>query len=75
MFSFIPGSKLTVGQVLARLRQASEHKDSDLYAALNTTASTYLKIERDQRDPEFSYGLEALSVLSTGFARVYFNAE
>ena len=57
MLSSISGSKLTVGQLLAKLRQASPSKGSDLYAALNTTSSTYIKIERDQRDLSFLMAL------------------
>ena len=49
MYPSISDAKLTIGQILARLRQSCP-LSSDLYKALNTSSSTYLKIERDERD-------------------------
>lgn len=49
--------KRTVGALLARLRQVYRPGSADLYRALNTTSSTYLKIERDQRDLSFLMAL------------------
>jgi len=45
--------KRTVGGLLARLREVYRPGSADLCRALNTTSSTYLKIERDQRDLSF----------------------
>jgi transcriptional regulator with XRE-family HTH domain len=56
MLSFVPGSKLTVGQVLARLRRSCP-LCSDLYKALNTSAATYLKVERGERELSFLMAL------------------
>jgi len=50
-------AKRTVGALLARLRQVYRPGSADLYRALNTTSSTYLKIERDQRDLSFLMAL------------------
>jgi hypothetical protein len=52
-----PGSKLTVGQLLFQLRMRYPGNCSDLYKALRTTSSTYLKIERDQRELSFLMAL------------------
>jgi hypothetical protein len=56
MLSFVPGSKLTLGQVLARLRRSCP-LCSDLYKALNTSAATYLKVERGERELSFLMAL------------------
>ena len=57
MLSSVPDSKLTVGQVLARLRGQDSRHQSELYKALNTSSSTYLKILRDERDLSFLMAL------------------
>jgi len=49
--------KRTVGQLLARLREVYRPGGADLCRALNTTSSTYLKVERDQRDLSFLMAL------------------
>jgi hypothetical protein len=51
------GSKLTIGQLLFKLRMGYPGNCADLYAALCTTSSTYLKIERDQRELSFLMAL------------------
>jgi hypothetical protein len=53
----ISGTKLTIGQLLFKLRMAYRGKSTDLYAALRTSSSTYLKIERDQRELSFLMAL------------------
>ncbi|GAC1425660.1 MAG: hypothetical protein NVS1B13_06840 [Flavisolibacter sp.] len=50
-------SKFTVGQLLARLKQIYQPNSNDLYKALHTSSSTYLKIERDQRELSFLMAL------------------
>lgn len=47
----------TVGQVLARLRQDYKPDNNDLAAALQTSYTTYLKTERDQRELSFLMAL------------------
>jgi transcriptional regulator with XRE-family HTH domain len=56
ILSSIPGSTFTVGQLLAKLRQGCR-LSSDLYKALNTSSSTYLKIERGERELSFLMAL------------------
>jgi hypothetical protein len=53
----ISGSELTIGQLLYKLRMAYRGKSSDLYAALRTSSSTYLKVERDERELSFLMAL------------------
>jgi hypothetical protein len=50
MYPSISDSKCTVGQALARLMQQYRPDKPSLYKALQTSSSTYLKIERDQRE-------------------------
>jgi transcriptional regulator with XRE-family HTH domain len=50
MYPSISDSRLTVGQALARLMQQHGPDKPSLYKALQTSSSTYLKIERDQRE-------------------------
>ncbi|MGZ3890617.1 MAG: helix-turn-helix domain-containing protein [Mucilaginibacter sp.] len=50
-------AKLSVGQVLARLRQVHQPDHKDLAEALHISYTTYLKIERDQRDLSFLMAL------------------
>ena len=57
MYPFISDSKLTVGQVLAWLMQQYQPNKPSLYKALQTSSSTYLKIERDQRELSFLMAL------------------
>jgi hypothetical protein len=57
MYSSISDSKFTVGQVLARLMQQFRPDKPSLYKALQTSSSTYLKIERDQRELSFIMAL------------------
>lgn len=57
MYPSISDSKYTVGQVLARLREDRRPSNPELYKALQTSSSTYLKIERDQRDLSFLMAL------------------
>jgi transcriptional regulator with XRE-family HTH domain len=40
----------TVGETLSYLRTVFLPRSKDLYAALNTTPSTYLKVERGKRE-------------------------
>jgi hypothetical protein len=49
--------KLTVGQVLFRLRQLYRPDTKALSFALKTSYATYRKIERDQRDLSFIMAL------------------
>ena len=53
----ISGSELTIGQLLYKLRMAYRGKSSDLYAALRTSSSTYLKVEREERELSFLMAL------------------
>jgi transcriptional regulator with XRE-family HTH domain len=57
MYPSISGSKFTVGQVLARLRQVHQPNSNELAKALHISASTYLKIERSQRELSFLMAL------------------
>jgi transcriptional regulator with XRE-family HTH domain len=57
MLSSVPDSKLTVGQVLSRLRGQDSRHQAELYKALNTSSGTYLKILRDERDLSFLMAL------------------
>jgi transcriptional regulator with XRE-family HTH domain len=50
MYPSISDQRGTVGQVLARLMEQYKPSKPELYKALKTSNSTYLKIERDQRD-------------------------
>ena len=56
--SSIPQQKLSVGQALARLRQIYQPGSKDLAIALGTSSTTYLKIERGQRDLTFLMALK-----------------
>ena len=53
----ISGSKLTIGQLLYKLRMGYRGKSSDLYSALRTSSSTYLKVERGERELSFLMAL------------------
>lgn len=53
----ISGSGLTIGQLLYKLRMAYRGKSSDLYTFLRTSSSTYLKVERDERELSFLMAL------------------
>lgn len=53
----VSSTRLTIGQLLSKLRMAYRGKSSDLYAALRTSSSTYLKIERDERELSFLMAL------------------
>ena len=53
----ISDSGLTIGQLLYKLRMAYRGKSSDLYTALRTSSSTYLKVERDERELSFLMAL------------------
>jgi plasmid maintenance system antidote protein VapI len=57
MYPSISDSKFTVGQVLARLMDQRQPNKPALYEALRTSSSTYLKIERDERDLSFLMAL------------------
>lgn len=50
-------SGLTVGQLLSQLRMTRCSSNADLYKALRTSGSTYLKVERDQRELSFLMAL------------------
>jgi hypothetical protein len=58
MYPSISDSKFTVGQTLARLMQQYRPDKPSLYKALQTSSSTYLKIERDERDLTFLMALK-----------------
>jgi len=58
MYPSISDSKFTVGQALARLMQQYRPDKPALYKALQTSSSTYLKIERDERDLTFLMALK-----------------
>lgn len=49
--------RTTIGQVLAQLRQARNLGSTEVARALHTTSSTYLKIEREQRELSFLMAL------------------
>lgn len=53
----ITGANLTIGQLLYKLRMAYRGKSSDLYTALRTSSSTYLKVERSERELSFLMAL------------------
>lgn len=57
MYPSISIQSCTVGQVLARLREQRKPSNTELYKALKASSSTYLKIERDQRDLSFVMAL------------------
>jgi transcriptional regulator with XRE-family HTH domain len=50
-------SKYTIGQLLFHLKSVYRPNYAELYKALHTTPSTYLKIERDQRELSFLMAL------------------
>ena len=50
MYPSVSDSKLTVGQALARLRLLHQPDHSALADAIHASYTTYLKLERDQRD-------------------------
>lgn len=54
-------SKQTIGQLLFQLRMKHPGCSGELYKALRTTSSTYLKIERDQRELSFLMALRVSS--------------
>ena len=56
--SAISQQKLTVSQAVARLRQIYQPGSRDLTRALGTSSTTYLKIERGQRDLSFLMALK-----------------
>lgn len=51
------GMKRTIAQVLSRLRETHRLGSSEVGKALHTTSSTYLKIERGQRELSFLMAL------------------
>jgi hypothetical protein len=53
----VSGGQYTIGQLLFKLRMAYRGKSTDLYTALRTSSSTYLKIERDERELSFLMAL------------------
>jgi transcriptional regulator with XRE-family HTH domain len=57
MYPSISDAKLTLGQVLARLRQLHQPEPKVLAKALQMSYTTYLKIERDQRELSFLMAL------------------
>ncbi|MHA4810015.1 hypothetical protein ACX0G9_18015 [Flavitalea flava] len=57
MHPSISNQRNTVGQVLARLKEERRPNLNELYKALKASNTTYLKIERDQRDLSFVMGL------------------
>ena len=57
MYPSISDAKLTIGQVLARLRQVHQPEQKSLAQALQMSYTTYLKTERDQREPSFLMAL------------------
>ena len=57
MFLSPSDSKLTLGQVLARLRQIHQPDQKALAQALRMSYTTYLKTERDQRELSFLMAL------------------
>jgi transcriptional regulator with XRE-family HTH domain len=57
MYPSISNQKLTLGQVLARLRQIHQPEQKTLAQALQMSYTTYLKVERDQRELSFLMAL------------------
>jgi len=57
MYPSISNQKLTLGQVLARLRQIHQPEQKALAQALQMSYTTYLKVERDQRELSFLMAL------------------
>ena len=57
MSSSITGSKLTIGQLLLKLRMGYQGKASDLYTALRISSTTYQKIEQQERELSFLMAL------------------
>jgi transcriptional regulator with XRE-family HTH domain len=57
MYPSISDAKLTMGQLLARLRHVYRASNKALYSALQTSSATYLKIERGERELSFLMAL------------------
>jgi len=57
MYPSISDAKLTLGQILARLRHLHQPEQKVLAQALQMSYTTYLKIERDQRELSFLMAL------------------
>ena len=57
MYPSISEANLTLGQVLARLRQIYQPEQKALAQALQMSFTTYLKTERDQRELSFLMAL------------------
>jgi len=57
MYPSISNQKLTLGQVLARLRSIHQPEQKALAQALQMSYTTYLKVERDQRELSFLMAL------------------
>ena len=57
MYPSISDAKLTLGQILARLRHIHQPEQKVLAQALQMSYTTYLKIERDQRELSFLMAL------------------
>ncbi len=63
MYPSISDDKLTLGQILARLRRIHQPEQKVLAHVLQMSYTTYLKIERDQRELKFPDGVTYLPVL------------
>ena len=57
MYPSMSDAKLTLGQVLARLRHLHQPEQKVLAQVLQMSYTTYLKIERDQRELSFLMAL------------------
>lgn len=53
----VSGGQYTIGELLSKLRMAYPGKSSDLYTYLRTSSSTYLKVERGERELSFLMAL------------------
>jgi hypothetical protein len=57
MNDIFPSGRYSIGQALSYLRRNFCRDSRELYAAINTSSATYLKIERDERDLSFLMAL------------------
>ena len=57
MYPSMSDAKLTLGQILARLRHIHQPEQKVLAQTLQMSYTTYLKIERDQRELSFLMAL------------------
>jgi transcriptional regulator with XRE-family HTH domain len=57
LYPSISGKKFTIADLLGRLRNTIPGNSRELYKALQTSSSTYLKVERGERELSFLMAL------------------